>query len=355
MSDGSDSGDRSTGSDRPDSEDSVAEGDVSTANTLRERTDVDAYWFWVLVSANRWVVAGGLALLVFAAFVLWGVSKPVPLNQTMQTSDMVETVFSSLVGAIITVTTLVVSINQLVLSQEIGSLGTQRSRMDTTMDFRQNTDDLLGEVSPADPAAYLSALIGTTEQRAVALRETLAGHENDTLRERVDEYVGDLSENAEHARAHLSGSDFGTYDVLAAALDYNYDVKMHDLRRLGMNHESELSSEERAAFRDLLEALTMYGPAREYVKNLYIQWALVKLSRAILYATVVALTVAGGVVVFVDATTFTGTVLGVETMLWFVSAAFAVSTLPFLLFVSYILRLATIAKQTLSVGPLDLS
>ena len=329
--------------------------DLTTADTLRERTDVNRYWFWLLLSANRWVVAGGLASLVFAVFMLWGVLKPVSLLSTMESSDMVETVFGGLVGAIITGTTLVVTINQLVLSQEIESLGSQRGRMDDTMDFRQNTDVLLGTTTPTDPAAYLQALIETTERRATNLRDALADHGNEELQADVDEYVDDLLENADHARERLDGADFGTYDVLSPALDYNYDEKMHDVRRLGMAHEDELTDEERSAFRDVLESLTMYGPVREYVKNLYIQWALVKLSRAILYAAILALTVAGGMVVFVDATTFPGTFLGVESVLWVVSAAFAVSSLPFLLFASYILRLATVAKQTLSIGPLDLS
>jgi hypothetical protein len=268
---------------------------------------------------------------------------------------MVETVFSGLIGAIITGTTLVVSINQLVLSQEIGSLGSQRRRMDREMDFRQSTDDLLGTVTPATPASYLDALVEVTERRARALRETLAANGNDDLRAAVDEYVRDLLANAEHAREHLDGSDFGTFDVVPPALDYNYDRKIHDLRRLGMAHDDDLSDGEHDALRALLEALTMYGPVREYVKDLYIQWALVRLSRAILYAAVVALAVSGGTALFVEPTTFPGTVLGVETLLWYVSAAFAVSLLPFLLFTSYVLRLATLAKQTLSMGPLDLS
>ncbi|WP_440009083.1 hypothetical protein [Halomicrococcus sp. SG-WS-1] len=329
--------------------------DLSTDNTLRERTDVNKYWFWLLLGANRWVVAGALAFLIFFVFMIWGVMKPVSLHSTMQSSDMIETVFAGLVGAIITGTTLVVTINQLVLSQEIGSLGSQRSRMDMTMDFRQNTDSLLGMITPANPAAYLSELIETSEQRATALRETLSETEDEDLHEKVDTYVDDLLENANHARDHLEDSDFGTFDVLSPALDYNYDQKMYDVRRLGMENEDDLTNEQRGAFRDLLEALTMYGPVREYIKDLYIQWALVKLSRAILYAAVIALTVAGGMVVFVDATTFSGTFLGIESVLWVVSAAFAISALPFLLFTSYILRLATLAKQTLSMGPLMLS
>lgn len=146
--------------------------------------------------------------------------------------------------------------------------------------------------------------------------------------------------------AKCSVTDFGTFDVVSPALDFNYDRKMHDVRQIPM---------ERNAFRDLLEALTMYGVVREYIKDLYIQWALVKLSRSILYAAVVALTLSGGMVVFVDPSSFPGTFLGIERVLWIVSGAFAISVLSFLLFTAYILRLARLAKQTLSMGQLMLS
>ena len=331
------------------------ERDLTTADRLRKRTDVNRYQFWLLLSANRWAVAGGLALVVFASFMAFGILKPVLLESMMETSDMVETVFSGLVGAIITSTTLVVSINQLVLSQEIGSLGTQRSRMDTTMDFYQNTDELFGTVTPANPATFLRKLIETNEERAEALRDAVAGHDSETLRSRVDAYVEDLKGNATTAYDELDGADFGSFAVVSPALDFNYARKMYDVRRLGEEFEDDLSDEERTAFREVLEAVTMFGPVREYVKVLYIQWALVKLSRAILYASIPALIVAGGMVVFVDPNTFSGTLLGLETMLWVVSAAFTLSVTPFLVFTAYVFRLATLAKQTLTVGPLILS
>jgi hypothetical protein len=333
----------------------MSEEDLSSANTLRERTEVRDRLFWVLLEANRWAVVGGLALVVFGAFMLFGFFKPLLLTSLMETSDMVETVFSGLLGAIITSTTLVVSINQLVLSQEIGSLGTQRSRMDTTMDFYQNTDDLLETTTPSDPPVFLTRLIETCEERAHALREAVAGNENDDLRDRVNEYVDDLEANADTALDELDGADFGTFAVVSPALNFNYAQKIHDIRRLGEEHEDDLSTEERTAFREMLEAVTMFGPVREYVKVLYIQWALVKLSRAILYAAIPALVVSGGMVVFVDPSTFSGTLLGLETMLWAVSIAFTISVTPFLVFMSYVLRIATLAKQTLTVGPLVLT
>ena len=329
--------------------------DLETANTLRERTEVNEYLFWLLLGANRWIIAGALALVVFCSFVLFGVLKPTLLTTIMETSDMVETVFSGLVGAIITSTTLVVSINQLVLSQEIGSLGTQRSRMDVTMDFYQNTDELLGTTAPNDPAALLRGLIDVAEERADTLRESVSGADSAELCKRTNEYVEDLELSADTARDELGGEDFGSFAVVSPALDFNYAQKMHDLRRLGEKYEDELTPEQLEEFRNTLEAVTMFGPVREYVKVLYLQWALVKLSRAILYASIPALIVAGGIALFVDLTTFSGTFLGLETMLWVVASGFTVSVTPFLVFTAYVLRLATLAKQTLTVGPLVLS
>ncbi|SEP12647.1 hypothetical protein SAMN04487948_11555 [Halogranum amylolyticum] len=292
---------------------------------------------------------------LYGTFMLFGVFKSVSLVSMMQTSDMVETVFSGLVGAIITSTTLVVSINQLVLSQEIGSLGTQRARMDTTMDFYQNTDELFGTTTPSEPATFIRKLLRVSQERATALRKAVGDNDEERLRAEIDRYVSDLHGNAETAHEELDNADFGTFTVVSPALDFNYAQKIHDIRRLGEVYEDVLSTDERTAFREMLEAVTMFGPVREYVKVLYIQWALVKLSRAILYASVPALIIAGGMVVFVDPTTFPGTLFGLETMLWVVSTAFAISVTPFLMFTSYVLRLATLAKQTLTVGPLILS
>jgi len=45
---------------------------------------------------------------------------------------------------------------------------------------------------------------------------------------------------------------------------------------------------------------------------------------------------------------------GVDHVTLVVGAAFAVTLLPFLLFVSYVLRVLTLAKRTLAIGPLVL-
>ena len=328
--------------------------DLSTANTMRKRASESRVKFWVLFGGNRWLLAGVMALCIFVAFVLIGAFEFPTLRTTMETADPVETAFQGLIGAIITGSTLVVSINQLVLSQEIGPVGEQRARMDTAMDYRQNTDALFGAVSPSKPSTFLRELVETSKQRANAMEKTVSENENGELRENIGTYVEDLIENAETASEKLDEASFGTFDVLNAALDYNYARKMHDLRRLGEEYEESLDDAERTAVRETLESLAMFGPAREHIKTFYFQWALTKLSRAIIYTAVPALAIAGAMVVFVDASSFHGYLLEVDYMVWVVSAAFVVSITPFLVFVSYILRIATVAQRTLAIGPMIL-
>ena len=71
---------------------------------------------------------------------------------------------------------------------------------------------------------------------------------------------------------------------------------------------------------------------------------------AILNASIPALIVAGGIVVFVDATTFSGMFLSINTMLWIVSDGFTISGSPFLMFIAYVLRLATLAVGSLTLS-----
>lgn len=328
--------------------------DLTTEDTMRARAEENRVTLWLLLNANRWLLTFALGAAVFSAFLLWGNTYPPTIREVMLTTDWVEMSFQALIGALITGTTLVVSINQLVLSQEIGPLGNQRERMDRAMDFYDNTDVLLDFPSPSHPAPFMREIIEATETRAREFEETVSGSESEELKTGVAEYVADLSENAGKAREGLEESQFGDYEMMAHVLNYNYNRKLYDLRWLLSEYDDELSEEARTAGRETLTAIAMYGPAREYVKTLYVQWSLVKLSQGILYLAVPALVVAGAMVMLVDASTFTGSVLGVDSLLWVVSGAYTVALLPFLLFVTYILRIATIAKRTLTVGPLVL-
>jgi hypothetical protein len=69
------------------------------------------------------------------------------------------------------------------------------------------------------------------------------------------------------------------------------------------------------------------------------------------FSSPITVLVTGVVLDVVDAGTFPGETVGAADSSW-VGGAFAVTLVPFLLFVSYLLRILTVAKRTLAIGPL---
>jgi hypothetical protein len=328
--------------------------DVNTENTMRARAGESRVKIWLLLAANRLYVTAVLAIMVFVAFVVSVAVLPPALEPQLRSGDTIETMFSAMLGAIITGVTLVVTIGQLVLSQENGPLGEQRDRMEDSMDFRDYTEELIGAPSPADPSAFLRNLVDVAQERAEAVREGLSEIDSDQLQWEVDQFTESVIGNSETVRDQLDGARFGTFDVLLAALNYNYGWKIFQVERLAHEHEEDLGQPENDLLDELKTALSLFGPAREHVKTLYFEWALVTLSQMILYAAIPSLVVSGIMLTVVEPSTVPGTMLGVANVAWLVGGAFTVTLVPFLLFTSYVLRIVTIAKRTLAIEPLIL-
>jgi hypothetical protein len=328
--------------------------DIATANTMRERAGESRLKIWLLLASNRLQVTAILALGVFVLFVASVTLLPSPLRPQLRSGDTIETMFSTMIGAIITGTTLVVTIGQLVISQENGPLGEQRERMTNSMDFREYTEELIGSPSPADPSAFLRQLVGVAQMRAEALRDGLSDHENDQLQREIEEFTDSFVGNAETVRDQLEGGTFGTFDVLFAALNFNYGWKVFQVERIANEYTGDLDDQEMGLLVDLKTALTLFGPAREHVKTLYFEWELVSLSQMILYAAIPALVIAGVILTVVEPGTFPGRTLGVLNITWAIGTGFTITLIPFLLFAAYVLRIVTVAKRTLAIEPLIL-
>jgi hypothetical protein len=323
------------------------------SDTLRERAGDNRLKIWILLDADRRLVAGIPLLLLGVALVVIGAVDPAPLREAASSKDPVETLFQALTTAIITGVTLVVSLNQLVLSQELGPLGDQRDRMAGTVAFRRDVADALDvPASPPEPSAFLRSLVDGVGNRARRLGDIVQECDDEEACERVSAFADSLAENADGVTEALEGEQFGTFDVLSAALNFNYSWKIYEAQRLGGEYEAALSDEALDTLDALVETLRFFGPAREHIKTLYFQWELVNLSRGILLSAVPALAVSIAGVLYLDnPATITGTLLGVDALVLVVVAAVAVSLVPFMLLFAYVLRIATVAKRTLSIGP----
>ncbi|GAB3689750.1 hypothetical protein GCM10028857_25460 [Salinarchaeum chitinilyticum] len=346
-------------------------------DSMRLRVPGNRFKLWLLLGANRWAVAGLVLAIVFAVLAVLVAVDPVPLEDAIAGSDPADTLFQAMITSIITGVTLVVTINQVVLSQELGAVGDQRDRMQAALDFRDDVaDDLDEPVSPPEPSAFLEALLGATADRAQELRDATADVEDPDARETVESFTDGLIENAETVQEGLDGAQFGTFGVVQAALGFNYSLKIYEGKRIqglygavadddGEGDDGEdgdeptenetgasLDEEATAALDDVVELLERFGPAREHVKTLYFQWSLTDLSRAMLYSAIPALVVTiAGLLVLGNAGTVGGSTLGVANQSWLVLGAATVALAPFAILLSFVLRIATVAKRTLAMGP----
>jgi hypothetical protein len=319
------------------------------SDLLRERAEQRRRKLWFLLEADRWLVTAVLMSVVFVTLTAAGYLLPVAESSLLDT-DSVDTLFQGFLTATITGVTLVLTLNQLVLSQELGSVSDQRERMEGALEFREDTADAIdAPVSPSRPSEFLRALIQESGRSAENLRESVAGEEG-SLADDVESLTKDLVENAELVSKGLDGAQFGDFDVVSSALNFNYSRKIFEARRIRQRYSDSLNRESKDEVERLLELLKRFGMAREHFKTLYFQWSLIDLSRRILVASVPALLVSAAMVLFFDSDAYTAS-LGGEGLILFVVAAVTVSVSPFMILLAYVLRIATVTKHTLSIGP----
>lgn len=207
-------------------------------DTMQERASDSRLKRWILLDANRWSIIGILMVLLFGTLLVLTDVSPAPVT-ILQTESSVNFVFSSLVSGVITAVTLILGINQLVISQELGPLGKQRNRMQGAMDFRQDVEDVAGlTVSPTEPATFFRALVEASQKRANAVRDAMGDDIGGDAREDIEEYTDDITDNASEVSDQLTGAEFGTFQVLSSALDYDYSRKIHSGRRIQSEHRS---------------------------------------------------------------------------------------------------------------------
>lgn len=94
------------------------------------------------MGGNRWLVTLVLIAVVFIVLLTIGYLYPTS-ESAIRGSDSVDTIFQALLSSIIIGVTLVVSLNQFVLSQELGAVYDQLDRMQGAIKFWEDAAEVL--------------------------------------------------------------------------------------------------------------------------------------------------------------------------------------------------------------------
>ena len=300
---------------------------------------------WVLLEGNRFVIATIIAVLVAVLFYALAVAGVITLGPESNVRTLLS---SGIASGMLTLITVALSINQLLLSRVFGAPSEFADRVDGTSDFRARVASAADRPMPDnDPTEFLLKVMRALHERSENFQEELddAPDEVVDFTEEILSYADSVAETIESdTRAGKSS----TMDVMTALLGPEYAHGLSTIPYLQDQYGEKLSEQASVELNRVLELLKGVAIFRQFLKTMAIQQDLARLSRLIAYSGVVAV-----VTTFVMATIY-GSSSTAQLPAWLltpvISAGLGVAVVPLALLVSYILRVATISRYTVSAG-----
>lgn len=308
---------------------------------------------WILLSGNRIAVTAALLLAVFIVLIVLSLVRPVDMRRLVAETSATRTLFNTLLSGAILLVSIVVSINSTALSQEITDVESQQERIDATIEYRKRLEEFLQrEISPTQPAEFLTVILGAIARQTQTLADAAADNPNEEFERDVDIFVDEVADDLEHARGTLRDAPVGSFEVLLAGLNYDYTGQLHAARRFKREFEGSLDEKEQELIDDLVDTLEFFATGREYFKSLYYERELAKLSSQLLYVSLPVIVFTSYVIFALDGTLVPEMSLyPISSLLLFVSFAYTVALAPYVILTAYIIRLSAITLQTLASGP----
>lgn len=319
---------------------------VSESDLVHERLRESPMKRWVLLDGNRYTITGLFSIIVFGTCTIIGLAGYIPVTEP----DTATTLVAAIVGGTLPFITIVLAINQLVLSQELGWPGDLSERFEGMTTFRREIETLTETpVSPAAPADFLRLIVDTVIDRSEQLRSVSDRMTDSNRATVVNDFVEAVTTEGELVTESLEGADFGTFDALSSILGHFNGTHLYAARWIRTHYTDELSEDALETFDQLIELLGYLAIARQTFKTLYMQHELANLSKVLLIVGFPTL-LGGGI--FMMTYPLVIQTIGVPALLvLIVSVVVTFVFLPFIVLLVYTFRIASIAARTADFGP----
>ena len=299
---------------------------------------------WLLINGNRHAVAALLLTAIFLLLVFLGHIEAI----NVEDQGTVQRLAGGFIPGLIAFLTIVLAINQLVLSQEFGSAGEVQKRIEDVRKYRHNVEEMVGSSpSPVLPTRFLSFVLLAIKSEATTLEESLGPEIDPDTRETIETYARNVIDDANRAHDSLEQVQPGRINALLPVLEYNDSHQLFEARRIKNNCEG-LPDETRQALSALIEALKLFSVARMQFRTTYTQRVLARLSRQLLYIGIPALVI----VIVLGLIQVSGTLpISGGIRLVVVSALISIALSPLTLLSAYLFRVSVVSERTIAVGP----
>lgn len=326
--------------------DTIGDGGGESDGGLARRTvSRNELLEWVLVDGNRVLLTLVLSVGVFVSLLVCHRLGIIEFTN----DDSLTRMASGMIAGSFSLVTIVVSVNQLILSQEFSPAGEFRDRFGGVMEFRRDVEGATGvPATPAAPTRLLELLSADIRHRADVLAETVADHADEHDRDRIAQYARGVSESTRRIDERLDGANVTVFDALVTAVEYDDSWQLYAARHL-RNDAPAPSEETERAFDELIDALRLFHTARSHFKTIYLQRELTRFSQLTVFFGVPAIGAAALIALLYGGTG--GATIRLAYYPYAISALATVVFVPVGLLAAYILRTATLTRRTASIGP----
>jgi hypothetical protein len=332
--------------------------------TLRRRRD----WFpvpmsdgrihpirWFLLEGDRLAVSGLLLTFVFLSLMVSGYIWTFEMQMILTETPTVENILDTFLSGIILLVSIVVSINSIVLSQDITSVETQEERVRGVMDFRRKIGRMTKSgKNPSDPETYLRTMSANITEHAQALEKATEKSEEEYAKA-IQRYTDSVIDTVDYHNK-LDSTHGGDFAVLWTTLEIDYGDQLDRARALRDSYEENISESTDETLDSLLESIQLFAIGREYFKTLYYTREISRLSRTLIVISLPAILVTATAILAINANVLPEfRIFGLPPLQSFVAAVFTIALSPYVILTAFVLRLSTVALHTATGGPFSLN
>lgn len=319
--------------------------EIRTERSVHEESSVRGRAVtWILLDGNRLVVAVGIVAAFVGTIAVLLSAEILSIGPNSSAATIFD---SGLASGVVTLVTVALSINQLILARVFGTPDVLSARLEGSRTLRQQVETLANRPSsPTDPAEFLSLVATTLSDRASSV---LAVSESTAWRAPTELTAG-LEDLVAYGQSidDVLGENASVADTLGVVLGSEYALNMAAVHRLRNEYDSGLPEDARVGLRDIEDLLESIAASRQFFKTMVLQQDFAELSRQIVYSGLLAL----GCVISLTLIYRTNSItIPLWTLPVVVSVGIGVVVSPLALFSAYVLRAATAARKTVSVGP----
>jgi len=301
---------------------------------------------WLLLGGNRLHVSAVLLVVVAGAIVALVASGVAPLLR----STPIEFLVFALISGNFVLISIVVSLNQFVLSRHLESPDEIRSRMDEMLGYRKEVSvTARRDVLPITQSGFLVVLFHTLGRQIRDLEREIPETTDEAAQEELWILTGELEGHCAAVLDRLERTGHGVQGALFEMLNESYASFIYLTYHIESEHAAGLSAGAAELLGEVNQSLEQLDVARRFFKTVFIQSQLASLSRRLLYIGIPVQLLS--VLLMLAFTAPTGSLPSTGVLQVVVSAIVVLGFAPIVILTAYIIRLSTVAERTAAMYP----